>query len=106
MDKINQNNQPFSDGVFDFAPLNFEGNKVQMEEQLTSEMDEFTFQQLLLLERPLKTNFRQQGSLRLLLIKLFLMSYMTQKQQHNKSQVKIGSFLKGSINHQYLQTFP
>ena len=29
MDKINQNNQPFSDGVFDFAPLNFEGNKVQ-----------------------------------------------------------------------------
>ena len=29
MDKINQNNQPFSDGVFDFVPLNFEGNKIQ-----------------------------------------------------------------------------
>ncbi len=27
MDKINQNNQPFSDGVFDFAPINYEGNK-------------------------------------------------------------------------------
>ena len=27
MDKINQNNQPFSDGVFDFAPMNFNGNK-------------------------------------------------------------------------------
>ena len=27
MDKINQNNQPFSDGVFDFAPMNFNGNR-------------------------------------------------------------------------------
>jgi cell surface protein SprA len=27
MDKINQNNQPFSDGVFDFSPMNFSGNK-------------------------------------------------------------------------------
>ncbi len=27
MDKINQNNQPFSDGVFDFAPITYEGNK-------------------------------------------------------------------------------
>jgi len=27
MDKINQNNQPFSDGVFDFVPINYEGNK-------------------------------------------------------------------------------
>ncbi len=27
MDKINQNNQPFSDGVFDFSPMNFVGNK-------------------------------------------------------------------------------
>ncbi len=27
MDKINQNNQPFSDGVFDFVPLNVSGNK-------------------------------------------------------------------------------
>jgi len=27
MDKINQNNQPFSDGVFDFAPIKYEGNK-------------------------------------------------------------------------------
>ena len=27
MDKINQNNQPFGDGVFDFAPMNFNGNK-------------------------------------------------------------------------------
>ena len=28
MDKINQNNQPFSDGVFDFAPFNVVGNKI------------------------------------------------------------------------------
>ena len=28
MDKINQNNQPFSDGVFDFAPFNQLGNKI------------------------------------------------------------------------------
>ena len=28
MDKINQNNQPFSDGVFDFAPFNQVGNKI------------------------------------------------------------------------------
>jgi cell surface protein SprA len=28
MDKINQNNQPFSDGVFDFAPFNIVGNKI------------------------------------------------------------------------------
>jgi len=27
MDKINQNNQPFGDGVFDFVPINFNGNK-------------------------------------------------------------------------------
>jgi cell surface protein SprA len=27
MDKINQNNQPFADGVFDFAPMNFVGNR-------------------------------------------------------------------------------
>ncbi|MBI2259453.1 MAG: cell surface protein SprA [Flavobacteriia bacterium] len=27
MDKINMNNQPFSDGLFDFAPMNFAGNK-------------------------------------------------------------------------------
>lgn len=27
MDKINQNNQPFGDGVFDFAPMNFNGNR-------------------------------------------------------------------------------
>lgn len=27
MDKINQNNQPFSDGVFDFSPMNFVGNR-------------------------------------------------------------------------------
>jgi cell surface protein SprA len=27
MDKLNQNNQPFSDGVFDFAPMNFNGNR-------------------------------------------------------------------------------
>lgn len=29
MDKINQNNQPFSDGVFDFVPIQFNGNKAQ-----------------------------------------------------------------------------
>lgn len=28
MDKINQNNQPFSDGVFDFAPFNVVSNKI------------------------------------------------------------------------------
>jgi len=28
MDKINQNNQPFADGVFDFAPFNIVGNKM------------------------------------------------------------------------------
>jgi cell surface protein SprA len=28
MDKINQNNQPFSDGVFDFSPFNQVGNKI------------------------------------------------------------------------------
>ncbi|MEN9699467.1 MAG: cell surface protein SprA [Bacteroidota bacterium] len=28
MDKINQNNQPFSDGVFDFAAFNVNGNKI------------------------------------------------------------------------------
>ncbi len=27
MDKMNFNNQPFSDGVFDFAPVNFSGNR-------------------------------------------------------------------------------
>lgn len=27
MDKLNMNNQPFSDGLFDFAPMNFAGNK-------------------------------------------------------------------------------
>ena len=27
MDKLNVNNQPFSDGLFDFAPVNFNGNK-------------------------------------------------------------------------------
>lgn len=27
MDKLNQNNQPFSDGVFDFVPIVFDGNK-------------------------------------------------------------------------------
>jgi cell surface protein SprA len=27
MDKLNMNNQPFSDGLFDFAPMNFTGNR-------------------------------------------------------------------------------
>ncbi|MFN5910207.1 MAG: cell surface protein SprA [Bacteroidota bacterium] len=27
MDKLNQNNQPFSDGVFDFVPVEFNGNR-------------------------------------------------------------------------------
>jgi cell surface protein SprA len=27
MDKLNMNNQPFSDGLFDFVPINFSGNK-------------------------------------------------------------------------------
>lgn len=27
MDKLNMNNQPFSDGLFDFAPMTFNGNK-------------------------------------------------------------------------------
>lgn len=29
MDKLNQNNQPFSDGVFDFVPINFNGNRAE-----------------------------------------------------------------------------
>lgn len=29
MDKYNQNNQPFSDGVFDFIPINFNGNRAE-----------------------------------------------------------------------------
>ncbi|HIP32821.1 MAG TPA: cell surface protein SprA, partial [Crocinitomicaceae bacterium] len=29
MDKINVNNQPFSDGVFDFVPIQFNGNKAE-----------------------------------------------------------------------------
>jgi cell surface protein SprA len=29
MDKLNMNNQPFSDGLFDFAPINFVGNRAE-----------------------------------------------------------------------------
>jgi cell surface protein SprA len=29
MDKLNQNNQPFSDGVFDYVPLTFNGNRAE-----------------------------------------------------------------------------
>lgn len=29
MDKLNQNNQPFSDGVFDFVPMEFNGNRAE-----------------------------------------------------------------------------
>ncbi|MEY3438575.1 MAG: cell surface protein SprA, partial [Bacteroidota bacterium] len=29
MDKLNQNNQPFSDGVFDYVPINFIGNRAE-----------------------------------------------------------------------------
>jgi cell surface protein SprA len=29
MDKLNQNNQPFSDGVFDYVPINFNGNRAE-----------------------------------------------------------------------------
>ena len=29
MDRINQNNQPFSDGVFDFVPIQFNGNRAE-----------------------------------------------------------------------------
>tara|TARA_R110002072_G_scaffold303031_1_gene491510 strand:- start:2203 stop:9507 length:7305 start_codon:yes stop_codon:yes gene_type:complete len=29
MDKINVNNQPFSDGVFDFVPIQFQGNRAE-----------------------------------------------------------------------------
>lgn len=29
MDKLNQNNQPFSDGVFDFVPIVFNGNRAE-----------------------------------------------------------------------------
>ena len=29
MDKINQNNQPFSDGVFDFVPIQFNGSRAE-----------------------------------------------------------------------------
>ncbi|MFT5859183.1 MAG: cell surface protein SprA [Flavobacteriaceae bacterium] len=29
MDKLNQNNQPFNDGVFDFVPITFNGNRAE-----------------------------------------------------------------------------
>lgn len=29
MDKLNQNNQPFTDGVFDFVPIDFNGNRAE-----------------------------------------------------------------------------
>ena len=29
MDKLNQNNQPFSDGVFDYVPITFNGNRAE-----------------------------------------------------------------------------
>ncbi|MFN5147979.1 MAG: cell surface protein SprA [Flavobacteriia bacterium] len=29
MDKLNQNNQPFSDGVFDYVPISFNGNRAE-----------------------------------------------------------------------------
>ena len=29
MDRINQNNQPFSDGVFDFVPIQFNGKRAE-----------------------------------------------------------------------------
>ena len=29
MDKLNQNNQPFSDGVFDYVPINYNGNRAE-----------------------------------------------------------------------------
>lgn len=29
MDKLNQNNQPFSDGVFDYVPIVFNGNRAE-----------------------------------------------------------------------------
>lgn len=29
MDKLNQNNQPFTDGVFDFVPITFNGNRAE-----------------------------------------------------------------------------
>ena len=53
MDKINQNNQPFSDGVFDFAPFNQVGNKIDNGGTINKKTDESFSQPLSLLVKRL-----------------------------------------------------
>lgn len=46
MDKINQNNQPFSDGVFDFSAFNQVGNKIENGGTINKNQEEYSFQLL------------------------------------------------------------
>ena len=43
MDKLNQNNQPFSDGVFDFVPITLMETEQNPQVQSIEEMDDLLF---------------------------------------------------------------
>ena len=64
MDKINQNNQPFSDGVFDFAPLNFEGNKVQNGGTINTRNGRVYFSTVAPFGKTLEKNYKRPAFLR------------------------------------------
>lgn len=61
MDKLNQNNQPFSDGVFDFVPIVFNGNRAENGGTINTRNGRIYFSTIEPFGKTLKTKLEQAG---------------------------------------------
>ena len=61
MDKLNQNNQPFSDGVFDFVPIVFNGNRAENGGTINTRNGRVYFSTIEPFGKTLKTKLEQAG---------------------------------------------
>jgi cell surface protein SprA len=61
MDKLNMNNQPFSDGLFDFVPINFNGNKTDNAGTINTKNGRIYFTSIEPFGKTLKTKMLSKG---------------------------------------------
>jgi cell surface protein SprA len=61
MDKLNQNNQPFSDGVFDYVPITFNGNRAENGGTINTRNGRVYFSTIEPFGKTLKTKLQQAG---------------------------------------------
>lgn len=61
MDKLNQNNQPFSDGVFDYVPITFNGNRAENGGTINTRNGRVYFSTIEPFGKTLKSKLQQAG---------------------------------------------